>query len=219
MQQSKVLRRVIGLFLVIVVALRFLPPMIRKGPYSQSCPSNLKQIGWAFMIYSQDYNGRFPPAQIGGLTTDPSQYGDTPVGWADALHQNMMNTPYHCREGPNPNIYAWSKIRPPQSGYTDYWFNGNLSAVRRTDLAHPQATLLAGEGNDGTEVTNATYSKTNLPPLWLVDANKPPSRHGEGLIWHRVNGANYLYADGHVSWLEPDQVVSNFGRANCFSIK
>jgi prepilin-type processing-associated H-X9-DG protein len=217
MQQSKVLWQVIGLFLVIVVALRFLPPMLREKPYSQSCPSNLKQIGLVFMAYSQDYNGRFPPARIGGLTT--AGIPDTPVGWADALHQYMLNTPYHCPEDPNPSPYAWSKIRPPQSGYTDYWFNGNLSAVLKTALAYPQATLLAGEGNDGTEVTNATYSKSNLPAAWLVDANKPPSRHVEGPIWLHVNGANYLYADGHVSRLKPAQVVSNFGRVNCFSVK
>jgi len=70
---------------------------------------------------------------------------------------------------------------------------------------------MAGEGNDGTDVTDATYSKTSLPPNWLSDRTKPP--------WRHLGGANYLHADGHVAWLKPNEISTAPGQPHTFAVK
>jgi len=90
-----------------------------------------------------------------------ADYLGLPVGWGDAIQPYLGSTTlYNCPSGPNGGVWA----NPSKSGYTDYWFNANLSSVHKKALKSPAATLLLGEGSDGIDVTDATYSKTSLSP-------------------------------------------------------
>jgi prepilin-type processing-associated H-X9-DG protein len=168
---------------------------------SSGCQSNLKQLALAMGQYIQDSGGTYPVAQI---------------GWANAIQPYVRSQDFGCPSDRNPPFFL---VRGPlgvyssnSSGlYNGYWYNGNLSGVSKRALAFPQATLLLGEGNDGRDVKDVTYHKTALPANWLTDTTKP--------CWRHMGGANYLYTDGHIAWLKPAQVTSNFGRINCFSIK
>jgi hypothetical protein len=120
----------------------FFQPTERR--YSKSCQTNLKLIAFALQVYAQDFDEKFPPAIIGGVrggnieagisyrenqnsssTIDhASHWSGLAVGWADVV------TPY-TRDNSLFQCVSTSQGRfdPTQDGYTDYWFNGNLSAV------------------------------------------------------------------------------------------
>ncbi|MBV9469350.1 MAG: hypothetical protein JO316_21605 [Abitibacteriaceae bacterium] len=140
--------------------------------------------------------GTPPVYAIGGAT----------FGWADALVANTHDRRvYHCPAAPPPR-----QDNPTQPGYTDYWYNRNLSNLSLELVPHPLNTLLLGEGNDGTDATNAQYCLSSLPLEWPINIHKPPFRHG--------GGAFYAFADGHYKWLKPGQITSENGGDYTFSL-
>lgn len=182
----------------------------RANARSSSCQNNLMQLGLAFRIYREDYDGSFPPARIGGVrvVAPPVNAWDLkpPVGWEDALTPYLKN--YSVNFCPGQGLKYGD---PTTSSGTHFFFNGNLSALSSTKIKTPAATLLLGDGNDGHEQANGTYNKTALPARWLSDYNSPSYRH--------LGGANYTFADGHVKWLRPEKISTTPGAAYTFSNK
>ena len=78
------------------------------------------------------------------------------------------------------------------SSYTNYWFNARLSGRAIGGVGNTAQLLVCGDGNDGTDLTDARYSLSNFPAQWMSNQNSPMFRH--------LGGANYLFADGHVKW-------------------
>lgn len=156
-----------------------------ERPHYGRCMSNLKQIGFAFAQYQADYNEHLPPVALGG-----SAYG-----WADALAiytSNKSSSTFQCssqKQDAQPD--------PRLSQYTDYWFDARLAGRVGIFFDQPTRRIMGGEGNDGTDLTNARYSVSALPPKWLGDSTSPLYRH--------LGMANYLFADGHVKSLNPSQ--------------
>jgi prepilin-type N-terminal cleavage/methylation domain-containing protein/prepilin-type processing-associated H-X9-DG protein len=146
-----------------------------------NCLRNLKQVGLAFQQYAQDYDNRLVPVE----TVSVHSYG-----WADALHPYWYQTP-NLLQCP-AEATAGAGLAATQRGYTDYWMNANLSRVTMKNLSSPMVTILSGDGNDGTDNTNARYSLRTLPPAWLKARDSPARRH------LRPNLTNILFADGHV---------------------
>jgi prepilin-type processing-associated H-X9-DG protein len=101
---------------------------------------------------------------------------------------------YHCPQGSNHD----PKIKPNDSGYTDYWYNARLNGLESKAIILHGSTVMLGDGNDGTDATNARYSLSALPATWRTDSNSPAMRH--------LEGANYAFADGHVKWFKPEKI-------------
>jgi prepilin-type N-terminal cleavage/methylation domain-containing protein/prepilin-type processing-associated H-X9-DG protein len=179
---------IIVLAIILFLAWMFFPVMHRSenGP-RRNCQSNLKQIGLGFRQYTQDYNDRYPQVIAG---VNGSQFG-----WADGLHPYLKSTAiFQC-----PSEATRNPGKDPRKvSYTDYWMNSRLAGVRETDVTGFTVTILAGEGNDGTDATDARYSIDGLPAAWLNDTKSPIYRH--------LDGSNYAFADGHVKWLKPAKI-------------
>lgn len=132
--------------------------------------------------------------------------GGATFGWADALESYTHDRRvYQCPAEPTPR-----QDNPTQPGYTDYWFNRNLSNLSVDLVPRSINTLLLGEGNDGTDATNAQYGLSSTPLDWPIDIHKPPFRHD--------GGAFYAFADGHYKWLKPGQITSQNGGDYTFSL-
>ncbi len=86
--------------------------------------------------------------------------------------------------------------------------NTNCDGAFLKDFASPAQTILCGDGNDGSENTNARYTLNVLPPSWISTEKSPARRH--------LDTANYLFADGHVKSLRP-QSIDNLPTAKSFS--
>jgi prepilin-type N-terminal cleavage/methylation domain-containing protein/prepilin-type processing-associated H-X9-DG protein len=181
---------VIVLAIILVLAWVLFPVMhFHKpgGARRSSCQSNLKQIGLGFRQYTQDYHEKFPQT-IGSVSGHM-------YGWADGLQPYAKSTEmFQCPSEATRNLGK----DPRKIGYTDYWMNSRLAGVRDRDVKEVAATILAGEGNDGTDATDARYAIDELPAMWLNDTKSPIYRH--------LEGACYAFADGHVKWLKPEKI-------------
>ena len=161
---------------------------VEKNQYRQqallrnSCQSNLSKLSLAVLMYKEDNDGRFPVVVSGG-----DKYG-----WADALRLADANI-FQC-----PTEATAASGDSTSSGYTDYWFNSNLAGVRDKDINTPATTILFGEGGGG-DVTDARYSKSNLPSAWVTGLDTPAKRH--------LGGSVYAYADGHTEWSKPEYLL------------
>lgn len=170
------------------MAFAFLFPIFARprenDGHGPSCQSRLKQIGLGLIQYTQDYDERFPPVAARGAA----------FGWADVLVPYTKSTQlFQCPSEPNQG-----QSDPHLSGYTDYWFNAQLSKGAMKNIGEPANVIAAGDGNDGTEMTDARYSISALPPDWISDQNSPLYRH--------LGTANYLFLDGHVKSMKPTSV-------------
>ena len=84
-----------------------------------------------------------------------------------------------------------------KSGATDYYLNAQLAGADKKlgSNAKSSFTILCGEGADDQ---NASYNLSRLPNGWRTDENSP--------AWRHLEGANYLFADGHVKWHRAEQI-------------
>ncbi len=197
----------------------------RESARRSSCQNNLKQIAMAMRQYAIDHHDKFPPSIVGGVTAtgwDSQNYSGPepwkigvkqslrfyqgkPVGWADGIFPYLRSDSlYMCPSETTGNLNR------SNAGYTDYWLNGNLASVPQKLVVLPIQTLLIGDGNDGSDNSNATYSKTSFGS-WLDDQSSPMYRH--------LGGANYLFVDGHIKWLKPQDVKNFGGRSDPFALK
>lgn len=172
--------RILSVALVGLVAAVLFPVFarVRDTPSGHgSCRSNLMQIGLGLIEYTQDYDEKFPPVVAHGSA----------FGWADALQPYVKSTRiFQCPQQNEPG-----QTDPRLSGTTDYWFNARLSKRELKAVKEPGQLIAGGDGNDGTDITNARYSIFALPPKWVSDTDSPLYRH--------LGTANYLFADGHVT--------------------
>lgn len=157
----------------------------RENGKRTSCASNLKQIGLGMMLYVQDNGRRFPPAP-----TD----ADGAHGWSFALANRMkkQDAIFQCPS------------EPDKLNFTDYWINYDLQGFHEVRLHAPSSIIMSGDG-DGHTVEYAIYTPATSPT---------PTGNSDVLQWdasadyavRHLGGANYLFVDGHVKWLNPDQV-------------
>ena len=140
-------------------------------------------------MYLQDYDEIFPRASSGGKDT---------FGWVDAVSPYMKSTQiYECPTEGNQN----QAENPRAKLFTDYWFNARLSGLEQKKLKASAWTIIHGDGNDGTDSTNARYSVSGLSDAWRKDKKSPIHRH--------LEGAYYGFVDGHVKWYKPDQIQND----------
>ena len=146
------------------------------------------------MQYSQEYDERMPAVKFNNVSQSVSPYAK-PFGWADALQLYMKSTYIlQCLSEPQTD----NGTDATQNGFTDYWYNTNLAKVKLEKIDSPAQTLMAGDGNDGTDATNARYTLNALPQSWRDTEKSPARRH--------LDTANYLFADGHVKSIKPKDI-------------
>ena len=158
----------------------------------KSCLSNLNQIALSFAQYRRDSDGIYPRVAWNRAVKNRKSHSlEPPYGWADGIQPYIKCR--SCFICPSELHFKEEWISEEQQ-FTDYWMNANLSG-RKTASTR---TLLFGDG-DG--MGNARYSLQSFPAHWQkMPENSWFKRH--------LGGANYAFADGHVKWLKPEQIVA-----------
>ena len=188
----------------------------RENARRASCQSNLKQIALGIHQYVQDHDERYPLVWAdhnnNGLFTTPE------IGWVDALNPYLKSRQiFQCpseTNSPTANSYAY--------GYSDYFYNWALGPItgageptfpsaNAAQLASPSLTLLAGDFQ--TRGANSFTAGGTGPGLANWFSTGDQTRH--------LEGANYAFCDGHVTWLKGDnklQTPKMYSRAATFAV-
>ncbi|MBR7120920.1 MAG: DUF1559 domain-containing protein [Lentisphaeria bacterium] len=198
--------------IIAILAAILLPALnsARERGRSASCINNLKQIGNAFIAYTDAYEDYLPAS---GQST-----GATYIRWGTSLKPflgmayndvnnavrtyNELGGSFVCPSEPQASTghYTGKTV----NGTTDYFVSGyamneNLSFAKTVHLAKPSATLMLIDGGgkhnntSGQTLSTFTYYNTTASVSTLFYSNGP------WVIAQRHNGnVNELMADGHV---------------------
>jgi len=184
---------------------------VRALPCRVKCASNLRQIGLAFSLYAQDWNGWWPSP--GGLVGDRVYWSQSGKGGLTPyLPERGIGSVWCC-----PLLTEWHGKYPPRS----YSMNSYLrdvpdmefpDCIRRTlgirtgVIQSPNNTILIFEGvprsrefQDDAYTEDQTYYIYRCANWTWVRGYTGKINHtvDPGKPWHdRLN--NYLYCDGHV---------------------
>ena len=179
---------------IISLLISILMPSLHKAKVLANrvvCMSNLKQIGSAIHMYAQDWDDNLPYADYGATSTtmafDLREGGMAGNPWTclGLLHEDYLQSPhiYYCPVAKDNPFAATYEKNWDRSGSYDYWGNsvGNFppDEDKRNSLKCTPAAKLSVAWDSG---------------IW----NPPWTAH--------LVGGNNLYLDGHVLWIDVEDV-------------
>jgi len=198
--------------IIAILAAMLLPALAKARGMARRAvdQSNLKQIGLAFIMYAQDYDGDLPMGRspdgedwgaklisggylpgsgsglmFSGVFRDPSNtYAEVSPGWASYGVVLHVNDPY-------PLFLYWVSGRPQ--------FHLKLARLKRAS----QIILVA----DVVPSIDWMY----LPKFWPSEAGGPDTLDPPGgyFTTRHSGGGNIVFMDGHVEYLKFEDVKAN----------
>lgn len=197
----------------------------RESARRSSCQSNQKQIGIGIMQYVQDYDDRVPLVSVAGPPNAATPWDTSmgPYGWADSLQPYLQSVQiYECPS----DKYPHQKVSAPNAAsYTDYFYNSQMCESAPTllnrgkhlaQLTTASNTILLGEWTGAPY----GYSRLNWPggnlayvglnhTQWIPFVGTSTTLTEIGPVNYsncqrHFEGSNYLFADGHVKWIQGD---------------
>jgi prepilin-type N-terminal cleavage/methylation domain-containing protein/prepilin-type processing-associated H-X9-DG protein len=194
---------------VIAILMAILMPALRaareQGKRSV-CLSNLKQLNLAWIMYSDDNNGKIPYSDVWYSWTANPSVGPCWVEWYDIPSKLLGREPkeadwikgvkngslwsycksvklYKCPTGIRGEIVTYT-IVDSMNGYCGWdEYTPKLKITNRSQILRP--------GNRAVFLDEGKLSKGTWGVLYSVEAwfDAPPTRHS--------NGTNFSFADGH----------------------
>lgn len=166
---------------------------VRESARKASCLSNQRQLGAAVSLYTQDYDERFPQTHPTATPWTFQEDEITLVAPWRALMEPYTRSPalYRC---PSDRSQAdWHPTTYAPNGYTVY--GASLAQV-----SHPADTVYLVELQSGALVEDVSP--------W----NGAAELRDEIATRRHLDGANYLFVDGHTRWMHFDQTWSPVNR-------
>lgn len=194
---------VIGIIAVLMAILLPALEKARESALKVKCASNLRQVGQALVLYSNENHGQYPRTTYipgapltegtGTTATDPFSPGGVQpndvtaaifllIRTQDALPQIFM-CPYN-----DVNVFEADKATDirNRSNFTNYRKNLGYSYAN----PYPDAAAVA-----------TGYALTNrISPRFVLAADLNPGTLSENSKNHEDEGQNVLFADSHVEW-------------------
>ena len=182
---------------------------LKRNMKTESCQSNLKQMGLAFIEYDQENDGAMPNISRGSTHTT----------WRQAIFPYVKaSIVYHCPDrGDSLNIigsdglsqdYAanytgnYGKTQPDKGNGAFAGPDSKPISTAEFNNSSMTFVLVEAESNNRPEfnIDNAKLFSPNAHKLWAGELS------GRNYVWEKqYAGGNYLMADGHVKWLRPEE--------------
>lgn len=166
-----------------------------------TCASNVKNLGMAVLMYTQDYDETFPLgayAVPGGALT-----------WHDLTDPYAKNTGiWHC---PSSQVK-----KADASGQLTTHFGYNARYLVGMDFSFQQAPVSLAAVASASETVLLSDASASVSSSWCGDDGKflllPGDPNAD--CWGRpafihTEGANVLWVDGHVRWQKANQFYLN----------
>jgi prepilin-type N-terminal cleavage/methylation domain-containing protein/prepilin-type processing-associated H-X9-DG protein len=194
--------------IISILASMLLPSLqkAREKARQGVCMSNLKQIGLAVTMYTQDNNG-WLPASNGSTSSNPIMWRQEIVPYLNpnwAGDWNLAREFFICPSFKNPSAasagydggYGWN-FKYMGWNDVDSWatLRQKLSSV-----GEPSNTILAGDTTDWFN-SGETWQVAYLHYPSSPDVSPPVGNRHNG-------GINLLWADFHVSWMSQPALMS-----------
>lgn len=176
----------------------------RENARRSSCQSNLKQIGLGVLQYKQDYDEKYP---IVYWSTTTSKWVPS-VGYLNTASYPYVKSGqlYRCPSNTGlGNLFSLDPNNPQSyptgSPITHYTINSYVSnagtltapvAVSDAIIPEPSTTIMIMD----MTVTNARAAVIDSWGAQIFPEDSATQRQG----FLHLDGANYLYIDGHVKW-------------------
>jgi len=187
--------------IIAILAGLLLPALGRSKTkaYDAACMNNLRQLGIATRLYSEDNEERLPSAEI--LPTQPIDPQNPLPRICDLLASYVGST-----AGTNTISATVFKCPADKKGRftaegSSYEWNAGLNGHRIDQTRTDSAFLLLEQGNPSGGITNfvLTFPPGTTPLLLDYDHfhPRPPNP-----------GKNVVFMDGHVAPLEPNRDAS-----------
>jgi prepilin-type N-terminal cleavage/methylation domain-containing protein/prepilin-type processing-associated H-X9-DG protein len=175
---------------------------VQESSRSAKCANNLRQIGAAMFLFSDDHQNSFP--ESGGPTPWGTTDGSTgQQSWMQQLGPYLGNPNDPAVSQPGTSVFTCPSSSQQLQGDKYYsYFNGThaagaylqsagtggeFAAVKRTLISHPAEQILSGDITDASAggINDADKNDYNTCPIDLIST------------FHNA-GINLLFADGHV---------------------
>ena len=182
---------------------------VQENGRSAKCADNLRQIGSAMFLFSQDHNQCFPESgsvipwgSTDGTTGEPS--------WMEQLGPYLSN-PSNPSLGTGGSVFTCPASSPVKQADKYYsYFNGAHAAyalaqkyapIKRTLVTHPSEQILSGDITDWSDSTGVNDADKDDYAQCPIDT----------LSTFHNGGINLLFADGHVESEKWDTKLSPVG--------
>lgn len=193
--------------IIAVLAALLMPALkaARESAKSMKCLSNLRQLGTAFILYTQDNNGVLPSAQPpNAYVPDGQDYWFLLV--SEYAEIKFAYGPGGWRTQPvgKPTVISCPSVRPDQgmSFPLDVNYGYNMEfMLRPISSINGIYCLLADEVNFYEFLNNRNFACTQFHWKNGPLGNLAFGRHHGGL--------NIYHTDGHASWYADDKITVN----------
>ncbi len=203
----------------------------REKARQATCTSNLKQIGLAVLQYNQDFDGAFPPRYIDYDTTGAirkqwpelihpyiKQFGGAGNGNTEGVftclsNKNITqaNSPHYAMACDSSWQYPYTPASP-NANWKGYVYHGVDSSLYDPMVEAPAASIFISESPNNSAWHRVCPPRSIIPageahyntPGWTAHLD---ISSGGGDKKHN-GGINYLFFDGHVKWMSPNQALA-----------
>jgi len=190
--------------IIAILAAMLLPALksARESARRASCVSNLRQLGLALIMYTQDWDEYLPPG------------GDGTYGWDYFLNQtgNLDNT--DLLECPSDKVPRAAPSYLPRSyqanrGNASNWpaATGVMAlygSAKLSQIPEPTGTILLVEGSWSINRVFSSSASVIGKPIYDLTGDSNVQR----IFTLHSGGTNWLFCDGHVEWIKYPDVPS-----------
>jgi prepilin-type N-terminal cleavage/methylation domain-containing protein/prepilin-type processing-associated H-X9-DG protein len=161
----------------------------RERARQTACLNNLKQIGTAVLMYTEDWDGEYPSGHLvdEGEAEGGGEHGE--VSWRDALMPHLKSEAvFRCPSDDSDFVTSY---------LLNGWFSDVVEGTKHnvSDINNPAETVMLAERDHNALVGMGEPDETDFHPWTPVSEWKPAlasKRHNDG--------SNYQFADGHAKW-------------------